>query len=108
MKTKDEDLTSALLFRLNPAADIIKFNEIIGYLNCINFIRDFKIKIKDENLLIKLGEKVDKDDIDQIISSFKSYFRNFDIIKLLNPKDLYANIKYILNNSVNEIALFKR
>ena len=108
LKTKNVDLTADLLYRLNPTIDSLKFNDFLEYLNCIDFINDMKEKLTDNNLLIKLREKLSKNDIDQILSSFYCYFRNYDRIKLLNSKDLYGNIKYILNNSKFEIKLFKR
>ena len=108
LKKKDVDITTAILYRLNPKIESIKFNDILDYLSCIDFINDFKDKLTDNNLLIKLRTKLAKIDIDRVLLLFKSYFDNYDKLKLLNSKDLYGNIKYILNNSKFEMYLFKR
>ena len=79
-----------------------------------------RIKIKtrrkketDQNLLKKLKEKIEKDDIDKIITTFKGYFVNYPGIKALDSdfdsaNDIYENIKVILNNSEFKIEFFKR
>ena len=108
LKKKDVDITTAILYRLNPKIESIKFNDILDYLSCIDFLNDFKDKLTDNNLLIKLRTKLAKIDIDRVLLLFKSYFDNYDKLKLLNSKDLYGNIKYILNNSKFEMYLFKR
>ena len=108
LKTKDVDITTALLYRLNPKIESIKFNDILEYLSCIDFINDIKDKLTDNNLLIKLSTKLFKMNIDKVLLWFKSYFDNYDKLKFLDSKDLYGNIKYILNNSKFEISLFKR
>ena len=108
LKTKDVDLTTILLYRLNPNVDSYKFNDILDYLKCIDFIKDMKEKFTDENLIIKLRNKLSKNDIDNILNSFKSYFKNYERIKLFYSKDFYGNIKYILNNSIYQIKLFQQ
>jgi len=108
LKIKDIDITTGLLYRLNPKIEILKFSDILEYLSCIDFIKDIKEKLTDDNLLIKLSKKLSEKDIDKVLPLFKSYFYNFDKIKLLDSKDLYGSIKYILHNSKFEIAFFKR
>ena len=71
------------------------------------------IKKIDQDLLIKLKNKIEKDDIDKIITTFKGYFVNYPGIKALNSdfdsaNDIYENIKVILNNSEFKIEFFKR
>ena len=70
-------------------------------------------KKSDEDLLIKLREKIEKDDIKKIISTFKNYFKNYGSIKSLDSNfdssnDIYENIKDILHNSEFKIEFFKR
>jgi hypothetical protein len=67
-----------------------------------------KENVADEQLLCKLGEKIEKNDINQVLYSFKSYFRNYADIKILSSKDIYQKIKYILNNSKFKMHFFKR
>ena len=109
LKTKDFESTLELLNNnINESTDIIKQSDILEYLSCIDFIKDMKEKITDNNLLIKLAKKFDKNDINKVLSLFKSYFQNYGLFKLLDSKDLYGNIKYILNNSKLEISIFKK
>ena len=109
LKTKDFESTLKILNNnINEITDIIKQSDILEYLSCIDFIKDMKEKMTDNNLLIKLSKKFDKNDIAKILSLFKSYFQNYDLFKLLDSKDLYGNIKYILNNSKFEISIFKK
>ena len=59
-------------------------------------------------MLCKLREKIEKNGINQVLYSFKSYFRNYADIRILYTKDIYQNIKYILNNSKFKMQFFKR
>ena len=112
-KTKDVDSAAALLYRLNPTTDSLKFKDILEYQSCIAFIDDIKEKTTDEKLLTKIKEKIEKDDINKILSTFKNYFINFGSINFLDSnfdgaKDIYENIKDILNSSKFKIEFFKR
>ena len=113
-KTKDVDSAAALLYRLNPTTDSLKFNDILEYQSCIAFVNDMIVsKLTDEKFLEKLSEKIKKDDINKILTTFKSYFINYEGIKSLDSnfdssKDVYENIKLILNNSKFKIEFFKR
>ena len=112
IKTKDVDNAQALLYKLNPTTDSLKFNDILEYQSCISFIHDMLEKESDENFLIKLKEKIEKDDIKKIIRTFKNYFINYGSIKSLDTNfggynDIYENIKKILNNSEFRIEFFK-
>ena len=76
IKTKDVDSAQALLYKLNPTTDSLKFDDILEYQSCIVFIFDMMMeKESDKYLLIKLREKIEKNDIKNIISTFKNYFK---------------------------------
>ncbi len=113
-KQKDVDSAAALMYRLNPTTDSLQFNDIVEYQSCVAFILDIYKKEEDEKLLSNLKEKLKKDNnIDKVLSRFKSYFINYSSIKALDEnfdssKDIYENIKDVLNNSEFEIELFKR
>ena len=112
-KTKDVDSAAALMYRINPTTDSLKFKDILEYQSCVDFIHDIKEKVTDDKLLIKLREKLEKDDINKVINSFKNYFIKYGSIKSLDSnfdssKDIYENIKIVLNNSKFKIEFFKR
>ena len=113
IKTKDVDSAIALLYRLNPTTDSLKHKDILEYQSCIDFINDINGKMTDENLLNKIRDKLAKSQINQVFSTFKNYFINYSSIKSLDSnfdssKDIYENIKCILNNSEFKIEFFKR
>ena len=113
IKTKDIDSAAALIYKLNPTTDSLKFKDILGYQSCIDFINDINEKITDEKLLEKIIEKLSKNNLNIVLSTFKSYFINYGSIKTLDSnfdssKDIYQNIKFILNNSVYKLELFRR
>ena len=113
IKTKDIDSAAALMYKLNPTTDSLKFKDILGYQSCIDFINDINEKITDEKLLEKIIEKLSKNNLNIVLSTFKSYFINYGSIKTLDSnfnssKDIYQNIKFILNNSVYKLELFRR
>jgi predicted sugar kinase len=71
-KSKDVDSAATLMYKLNPITGQLKFNDIIEYQSCVDFINDIKEKVKDENLfeqvsdkelLEKVKEKLSKDKI---------------------------------------------
>ena len=113
-KSKDVDSASTLLYRLIPTNDSLKFNDILEYQSCIYFIKDFILpEITDEKFIEKMNEKVKKYDINKLLSIFENYFRNYISIKMIDSnfdssKDIYENIKLILNNSEFKIEFFKR
>ena len=112
IKSKDVDSAAALIYRLNPTADSLRFEDILQYQNCVSFINNIGTKIKDYELLTKIKEKLKKDKVDVILFSFQSYFINYESIKALDDfdssKDVYQDISKILNNSEFKIQLFKR
>ena len=109
LKSKETDITAALLYRLEPKIYSLKFNDILEYMNCINFIEDLdKEKSTDNNLIIKLKRKLAKNDINQVLSSFNCFFTNFEKFKLYESKNFYGSIKSILNNSIFEIKFFRK
>ena len=113
LKSKDIDSVSSLLYKLNPTTNSLEYNDILDYQSCIYFINDIKEKKTDEELLIKLKEKIKVDDVNKIMGIFTNYFMNFGSIKSLesnfdSSKDIYENIKAILNNSKFKIKIFKR
>ena len=112
VKTKGIDNAQALLYKLNPTTDSLKFNDIIEYQSCISFVHVIMEKRTDVKLLEDLGKKIEKDDINKIISTFRNYFINYGSIKSLDTNfdssnDIYENIKDILNNSEFKIEFFK-
>ena len=109
LSTKEVDITSALFYKQEPKIYSLKFEDILQYINCINFIKDLKKeKLTDNNLLIKVNSKLTEQDINQLLSSFNCFFTNFDKFKLLDSKDFYGKIKSILNNSKFELNFFKK
>ncbi len=87
LKSKETDITAALLYRLEPTIYSLKFNDILEYMNCINFIEEFyKEKSTDNNLLIKLKIKLAKHDINQVLSSFNSFFSNLINLNFMNQR----------------------
>ena len=113
IKSKDVDAAQALLYKLNPTTDSLKFDDILEYQSCIAFIKDINQKSKDIDLINKLMEKIEKDDIKKLLSQFKSYFKNYGSIKNLdsnfdNDNDIYENIKDILKNSEYKFEFFRR
>ena len=109
LSTKEVDIASALFYKQEPKIYSLKFEDILQYINCINFIKDLKKeKLTDNNLLIKVNSKLTEQDINQILSSFNCFFTNFDKFKLLDSIDFYGKIKSILNNSKFEINFFKK
>ena len=113
VKKNDLDSPVVLLYRLNSTTDSLKFKDILEYQTCIDFINDIKNKTSDEKLLIKIRENINKKDINQLFSIFENYLKNFESLKSLDSnfdssKDIYENIKYILNNSKFKFEFFKR
>ena len=113
LKTKDADSVATLLYKLNPTKNNLEYNDILEYQNCISFINNIKEKKTDEELLNLLKEEIEKDDINKILGIFTNYFMNYGNINSLESnfdisKDIYGNIKAILNNSKFKIKIFKR
>ena len=56
LSTKEVDIVSALFYKQEPKIYSLKFEDILQYINCINFIKDLKKeKLTDNNLLIKIN-----------------------------------------------------
>ena len=118
--TKDADYAAILMNRIDESIDSLKLKDILGYQCVVDFLNDFKSTKTDQDLLNKLREKLSKlledkhkNKIDKIFEIFKNYFRNYQIIKAIDSnfdssKDIYQNIKYLLNNSKYKIELFKQ
>ena len=129
---KDIDSAAALIYKINPTAGSLQFNDILQYQSCVDFVNDFKEKMKDNEILTKLREKLRKmsevsennketkeenkkenTNVDKVIKMFEHYFIHFGSIKSLDQnfdgsEIIYENIKSILNNSKFKIELFKR
>ena len=58
IKSRDVDAAQALLYKLNPKTDSLKFDDILEYQSCIAFIKDINQKSKDIDLLYKFREKI--------------------------------------------------
>ena len=112
-KTKDVDSAAALIYRINPTNDSLKFKDILEYQNCVDFINDIKEKMKDTELFEKVRKKLEKDKIETVLASFQSYYQHYQSIKLLDSNydgsdEIYQSIVAVLNNSKYTIELFKR
>ena len=96
---------------MNPTTDSLKFDDILEYQSCIALFLIYGGKKSDEDLLIKLREKIEKDNIKKIITTFRNYFICYGSIKSLDSNfdssnDIYENIKDILHNSEFKIEFF--
>lgn len=71
------------MLKIKPIKDYLKFQDIIEYQSCIDFIDGIKKEIiNDEKLLEKVTEKFAKDDLNKVLNTFKKYFNNYVSIKL--------------------------
>ena len=112
-KGKDVDSAAALIYRINPTADSLKFKDILEYQNCVDFIQDIKDKKTDNELLLAVKTRLEKDNIDIVLASFTNYFHTYESIKKLDTNydgsdEIYQSIVAVLNNSKYKIELFKR
>ena len=129
---KNVDSAAALIYKINPTSGSLQFNDILQYQSCVDFANDFNEKMKDNELLEKLreklkkisevsegnkeekqGKKKDNTNVEKVIKMFEHYFIHFGSIKALDQnfdgsEVIYKNIKSILNNSKFIIELFKR
>jgi len=129
----DVDSAAALMYRINPTSGSLQFNDILQYQSCVDFVGDFKNKMKDNELLKKLEDKLSKKSeasednketkeesnkkenskVQKVIKTFEHYFIHYESIKHLDSnfdgsEAIYENIKSVLNNSKFKIELFKR
>ena len=121
---KDVESAAALMYRINPTTDSLKFDDILQYQSCVDFVNDFKEEMTDEELLKKLRDKLkkmseekkdnkDKKDNKNALNQFKHYFSIYASIKSLDSdfdssQGIYEKIKSVLENSKLTIQLFKR
>ena len=129
---KDIDSAAALMYKINPTSGALQFDDILQYQSCVDFVNDFNEKMKDNDILSKLREKLEKmteislnnkeiksdtkkenTNVEKVIKMFEHYFIHFGSIKSLDQnfdgsEGIYDKIKSILNNSKFIIELFKR
>ena len=82
---KEEDSAMALSNKLNISKGyVLKYKNIFEYQYCFELIKNSKEKTSDIDLLFKLKEKLDNNDINFVLETFKNYFMNFESIKSLD------------------------
>ena len=114
-KTKNINSVEVLLYRLEPGTDLLKYENIIEFKKCVEFIKNLDYDLTDINLIDNLRKSLNEEDKNNQLyylqNSFENYFKNFKKIKLLDSNienNLYENVKFILNNSKFKISFFKK